>query len=85
MPFVRTFAPFVAGVAEMRRASFTFYNVIGALIWVVGLTTVGYLFGNLPFVKEHLDKIIWAAILIPGLLVLWGGWRARFKQAEVSP
>ena len=83
MPFVRTFAPFVAGVAEMRRASFTFYNVIGALIWVVGLTTVGYLFGNLPFVKEHLDKIIWAAILIPGLLVLWGGWRARFKTSAV--
>ncbi len=83
MPFVRTFAPFVAGVAEMRRASFTFYNVIGALIWVVGLTTVGYLFGNLPFVKEHLDKIIWAAILIPGLLVLWGGWRARFKPSAV--
>jgi len=85
MPFVRTFAPFVAGVAEMRRASFTFYNVIGALIWVVGLTTVGYLFGNLPFVKEHLDKIIWAAILIPGLLVLWGGWRARRKQSPALP
>lgn len=82
MPFVRTFAPFVAGVAEMRRASFTFYNVIGALIWVVGLTTAGYLFGNLPFVKEHLDKIIWAAILIPGLLVLWGGWKARRKSVS---
>ena len=85
MPFVRTFVPFVAGVAEMRRSSFTFYNVIGALIWVVGLTTVGYLFGNLPFVKQHLDKIIWAAILIPGLLVLWGGWRARAKQASALP
>jgi len=85
MPFVRTFAPFVAGVAEMRRASFTFYNVIGALIWVVGLTTVGYLFGNLPFVKEHLDKIIWAAILIPGLLVLWGGWKARRKSSSALP
>ena len=85
MPFVRTFVPFVAGVAEMRRASFTYYNVVGALIWVVGLTTVGYLFGNLPFVKQHLDKIIWAAILIPGLLVLWGGWRARAKQASSMP
>lgn len=85
MPFVRTFVPFVAGVAEMRRSSFTFYNVIGALIWVVGLTTVGYLFGNLPFVKQHLDKIIWGAILIPGLLVLWGGWKARLKQSQALP
>ena len=58
MPFIRTFAPFVAGVAEMNRATFTAYNVIGALIWVVGLTTVGYLFGNLPFVQQHLSKII---------------------------
>jgi membrane-associated protein len=38
---------------------------------------VGHLFGNIPFVKANLDKIIWAMILIPGLLVLWGGWKAR--------
>lgn len=76
MPFIRTFAPFVAGVAEMNRATFTAYNVIGAVIWVVGLTTVGYLFGNIPFVQQHLSKIIWAMILIPGLLALYGGWKA---------
>jgi membrane-associated protein len=77
MPFVRTFAPFVAGVARMTRAKFTFYDVTGGALWVVGLITVGYFFGNIPFVKAHLDKIIWAMILIPGLLVLWGGWKAR--------
>lgn len=77
MPFVRTFAPFVAGVARMTRAKFTFYDVTGGALWVVGIITVGYLFGNIPFVKAHLDKIIWAMILIPGLLVLWGGWKAR--------
>ncbi len=82
MPFVRTFAPFVAGVAEMNRAAFTAYNVIGALIWVVGLTTVGYLFGNLPIVQEHLSKIIWALILIPGLIAIFGAWRA--KRAAVK-
>jgi len=77
MPFLRTFAPFVAGVARMTRSKFTFYDVTGGALWVGGIITVGYFFGNMPFVKAHLDKIIWAMILIPGLLVLWGGWKAR--------
>lgn len=77
MPFIRTFAPFVAGVAQMNRARFSGYNVIGALIWVVGLTGAGYLFGNLPVVQQHLSKIIWALILVPGLIAIFGAWRAR--------
>jgi membrane-associated protein len=80
MPFVRTFVPFVAGVAEMTRGKFTLYNVVGALIWVVGITVVGYLFGNLPWVQANLSKIIWAMILIPGLIVIGGGLRSRFKR-----
>ncbi len=81
MPFVRTFAPFVAGVAQMSRPKFTFYDVTGALLWVGGLTTLGYLFGNIPWVKAHLDKFIWAAIFLPTLLVLWGAHKARAKAA----
>ena len=77
MPFIRTFVPFVAGVAEMTRSKFTLYNVVGGAIWVVGLTLVGYLFGNLPFVQTHLSKIIWALILVPGLVAIVGAWRAR--------
>ena len=84
MPFIRTFAPFVAGVAEMNRATFTAYNVVGALIWVVGLTTVGYLFGNLPFVQQHLSKIIWALILIPGLIALFGAWKASRQERTAT-
>lgn len=80
MPFVRTFAPFVAGVAEMSRAKFSLFNVVGALIWVVGLTVAGYLFGNLAWVQTHLSKIIWAMILIPGLIVIAGGLKSRFKR-----
>ena len=60
LPFLRTFAPFVAGVAEMTRSKFTAYNVVGALIWVVGLTAAGYWFGNLAWVQANLSKIIWA-------------------------
>ena len=81
MPFIRTFAPFVAGVAEMTRSKFTAYNVVGALIWVVGLTAAGYWFGNLPWVQANLSKIIWAMILIPGVVVLFGAWKARRKAA----
>jgi membrane-associated protein len=77
LPFLRTFVPFVAGVAEMTRSRFTLYNVAGALLWVGGVTLAGYLFGNIPWVKEHLDKIIWAAIFIPGLIVIFGAWKAR--------
>ncbi len=79
MPFLRTFAPFVAGVAQMTRSKFTLFDVTGGVLWVGGVTTVGYLFGNIPWVKAHLDKIIWGAILIPGLLVLFGAWKARRK------
>ncbi len=81
MPFIRTFAPFVAGVAEMSRAKFTAYNVIGALLWVVGITLAGYLFGNIPWVKANLDKIIWALIIVPGLIAIFGAWKARRKAA----
>jgi len=77
MPFIRTFVPFVAGVAAMTRSKFTSFNVVGGLIWVVSLTLTGFFFGNLPFVQTHLSKIIWAMILVPGLLTLLGAWRAR--------
>ena len=80
MPFLRTFAPFVAGVAQMTRRKFTFYDVTGGALWVGGIVTVGYFFGNIPWVKTHLYKIIWAMIFIPGLLVLLGSWRARRRS-----
>jgi membrane-associated protein len=80
MPFLRTFAPFVAGVARMTRRKFTFFDVTGGTLWVGGVTLAGYLFGNIPWVKANLDKIIWGAILVPGLLVSWGAWRARRTQ-----
>ena len=85
LPFLRTFAPFVAGVAAMTRRKFSFYNVGGGLLWVAGLIIAGYLFGNIPWVKANLDKIIWGAILIPGALVFLGAWRARMKQRGVKP
>jgi membrane-associated protein len=84
MPFVRTFAPFVAGVAQMTRRRFTFYDVTGGTLWVVSLVGAGYLFGNIPVVKSNLEKIIWAMILIPGLIAIYGGWKARRAQPSAN-
>src|SRR3978361_1726437 len=77
MPFVRTFAPFVAGVARMTRRKFTLYDVTGGALRVGGGTLAGYLFGNVPWVKAHLSQIIWAMIFIPGLFILYGALRSR--------
>lgn len=80
MPFLRTFAPFVAGVAQMTRSKFTFFDVTGGVLWVGGIVTVGYFFGNIPFVKAHLDKIIWALILVPGLIVLAASLKSKLTK-----
>ena len=84
MPFLRTFAPFVAGVAQMTRSKFTFYDVTGGALWVCGITAIGYVFGNIPIVKQHLSHIIWAMILVPGVIVLFGAWRGQ-RQKQHSP
>ena len=80
MPFIRTFAPFVAGVAHMGRRKFSAFNVAGAVLWVLGILTAGYFFGNLAFVKQHLDKVIWGLILVPGLLAIYGVWRTGRRE-----
>jgi membrane-associated protein len=80
MPFLRTFAPFVAGVAQMTRRKFSVYDVSGGTLWVGGVTIAGYLFGNIPWVKGNLEKIIWGLIFLPGLLAIFGAWKARRKD-----
>ncbi|WP_374569479.1 VTT domain-containing protein [Ideonella sp.] len=84
MPFLRTFAPFVAGVALMTRRRFTFFDVTGGALWVGSVTLAGFFFGNVPWVQHNLEKIIWAMILIPGFAILLGAWRARRKQAATG-
>jgi membrane-associated protein len=79
---VRTFAPFVAGVAQMTRRKFTFYDITGGALWVGGIVSAGYFFGNIGWVKANLEKIIWAMILIPGLLAIYGSWKAS-RQPQV--
>ena len=75
MPFLRTFAPFVAGVAQMTRRKFTLFDVTGGMLWVGSIVTAGYFFGNIEWVKLNLQKIIWAMILIPGASAMYGAWK----------
>lgn len=63
IPIVRTFAPFVGGMGNMNYTQFARYNIVGAVLWVVSFTTLGYFFGQLPFVKEHFSWIMIAIIV----------------------
>lgn len=67
MPFIRTFAPFVAGVAEMSYHKFATYNIVGGILWVVSLSGLGYLIGNTAWVKEHFSWVTLAMIVVPAL------------------
>ncbi|HEY1150785.1 MAG TPA: VTT domain-containing protein [Pseudoduganella sp.] len=80
VPVVRTFAPFVAGVSDMTHSRFQLFNVSGALAWVVTLTVAGYLFGNAPFVRDHLTAIVLFGVgiaIVP--MALGGAWKLGRK------
>jgi membrane-associated protein len=77
MPFIRTFAPFVAGISKMNRLTFTSFNALGALIWVVGVGLLGYTLGEIPWVKSHVQALVLALIIVPGLLAIWGTLKSQ--------
>ncbi|WP_075181339.1 DedA family protein [Pantoea sp. 1.19] len=85
VPIVRTFAPFVAGMGHMSYRHFAFYNVTGALLWVLLFTYAGYLFGDLPVVQENLKLLIVGIILVsvlPGVIEVWRHRRAARRAAR---
>ncbi|WP_259049846.1 DedA family protein [Klebsiella sp. BIGb0407] len=85
VPIVRTFAPFVAGMGHMSYRRFAFYNVTGAVIWVLLFTYAGYLFGNLPIIQENLKLLIVGIIVLsimPGVIEVIRHKRAAAKQSK---
>ncbi|MBP9681608.1 MAG: DedA family protein [Bacteriovorax sp.] len=71
VPIVRTFAPFVAGIGEMKYQKFLAYNIIGATLWIFIFIPLGYFFGNLEFVRRHFELVMVAIIflsLLPGVM-----------------
>jgi membrane-associated protein len=82
LPLFRTFVPFVAGVGAMSYARFTSFNVSGALLWVVSLCMVGFLFGNVPWIKQNLTLVI-VGIIILSFMPVFIGW-LQHRKAEKS-
>ena len=82
MPFIRTFVPFVAGVAQMSYSQFAAYNIMGGILWVSSLSTLGYLIGDHSWVKTHFSIVALAMIIIPGLPAVWLVLKALLKKLQ---
>ena len=85
LPILRTFAPFVAGIAHMHYPRFLGFSVAGSLLWVGGLVTLGYFFGNVPFIKQHLSLMVVGIIilsLVPMIIGLLRGRLGRTAKAH---
>ena len=82
VPILRTFAPFVAGIARMTYLNFTAYNVAGALAWVLSLLYAGYWFGNVPIVKQNLTWVIVGIVVLSVMPLAFEYVRQRLKRAE---
>lgn len=83
-PIVRTFAPFVAGFSEMSHRNFQFYNVLGAILWIVSLILAGYYFGHIPLIKNNLSIIVMVGVgaaIVPIILgLVWKFGRKLFGK-----
>ena len=80
VPIVRTFAPFVAGVARMAYGRFMSYNIAGGLLWIFSLTLLGFFFGNFPIVKNNFGLVVIAIIvlsILPAVIEVYREWRKK--------
>lgn len=91
LPVIRGFVPAAAGVGKMSHRHFLVYNAIGALLWAVGVTLLGYYLGQIPFVQKYSEIFIIVLVLIPGIPILieaikaFNGWRRGRHAAKASP
>ena len=82
LPILRTFAPFVAGLAKMPYPRFFGFSVLGTVFWVGGLVTLGYFFGNVPFIKKNLSLLVVFIILLSLVPMIISVFRSRFGRAS---
>ncbi len=84
VPFARTFAPFVAGAGKMNYKYFLSYNVIGAFLWITSFVILGYMFGNMPIVKDNFTHLIFGIIIISVLPGIIGFIRQKLKKTPAT-
>lgn len=84
VPIVRTLAPFVAGIGRMHYPTFISYNIIGAILWVVGITLAGFFLGNIPLIKDNFSSVILIIIFLSVLPIFFSIWQERRKNKKVA-
>jgi membrane-associated protein len=82
VPIVRTFAPFVAGVAEMNYRKFLSFDVLGGIIWIGSLTLAGYFLGEIPWIRANIEKVALAIIFVSVLPILIEFAKAKFSKEK---
>ena len=82
MPIFRTLAPFVAGVGKMNFGQFSYYNVVGGVLWIVSFLGIGYVFGNIPFIKEHFTYVMLVIIILTILPAVFAAIKAKRAMNE---
>ncbi|HLV45805.1 MAG TPA: DedA family protein [Flavobacterium sp.] len=84
VPIVRTLAPFVAGIGKMNYSTFISYNILGAILWVVGITLTGFFLGNIPLIKDNFSKVVLLIILISVLPIIFSVWKEWRKNKQTT-
>lgn len=84
LPIIRTFVPLVAGIGKMNAGKFLYYNIVGALIWIIPLTSLGYWFGNIPFVKNNFSLVIIVIIIVSAMPLYIGLWNRKKLMKKVD-
>lgn len=84
VPIVRTLAPFVGGIGRMKYSTFITYNVVGAILWVVGITLAGYFLGNIPIIRDNFSKVVLIIIFLSVLPIVFEVVKERFNRNKAT-
>jgi membrane-associated protein len=83
-PFVRTFTPYVAGVARMSYRKFALYNITGGVLWVVSMTTAGYWLGQIPWIERNFERVVVTIVFLSVLPLLIGVARTWWESRQAT-
>jgi membrane-associated protein len=82
---VRTLAPFVGGIGRMHYGTFITYNVVGALLWVIGITMAGYFLGNIPIIRDNFSKVVILIVIVSILPIVFEVVKEKLVKKKNNP